>query len=74
MLAATLPLTQEADTSRTTLVDARNGFNELIQMVMLCMVRHRWPAVERFSFNYYIRWVQLLLRQPGYAQVVILSR
>ena len=37
-------LTQEADPSGTTLVDACNGFNELSRLAMLCTVRHRWPA------------------------------
>ena len=34
-------LTQEAETSGTTLVDARNGFNELSRLAMLWTVRHR---------------------------------
>ena len=33
-------LTQEADTSGTTLVDACNGFNELSRLVMLWTVWH----------------------------------
>ena len=31
-------LTQEAESSGTTLVDARNGFNELIRLEMLWIV------------------------------------
>ena len=45
--------TQEAEPSGTTLVDARNGFNELSRLAMLWTVRHRWPAESRFAFNYY---------------------
>ena len=44
-------LTQEADPSRTTLVDACNGFNELSCLEMLWTVRHRWLAGARFTFN-----------------------
>ena len=44
-------LTQEAEPSGTTLVDACNGFNELSRLAMLWTVRHRWLAGERSSFN-----------------------
>ena len=44
-------LTQEAEPSSTTLVDAHNGFNKLSRLAMLWTVRHRWPAGARFSFN-----------------------
>ena len=44
-------LTQEADPSRTTLVDARNGFNELSRLAILWTVRHRLLAGARFAFN-----------------------
>ena len=43
-------------------------------MAMLWTVRHRWPAVARFTFNCYKHWAQLLLRQPGELIVTILSR
>ena len=36
-----------------TLVDARNGFNELSRYAMLWTARHRWPKGARFSFNCY---------------------
>ena len=58
-------LTQDADPSGTTLVDSRNGFNELSRLEMLWTVRHRWPAGARFAFNCYKHWAQLLLHQPG---------
>ena len=58
-------LTQEADPSRNTLVDARNGFNKLSRLAMLWTVQHRWPAGARFAFNCYKYWAQLLFRQPG---------
>ena len=67
-------LTQEAEPSGTTLVDAYNGFNKLSRLEMLWTVRHRWPAGARFEFNCYRYWVQLLLRQPGELPVTILSR
>ncbi len=34
-----------------TLVDARNGFNELSPYLMLWTARHRWPKGARFAFN-----------------------
>ena len=44
-------LTQEAEPSGTTLVDARNGFNKLSRLEMLWTVRHCWPAGAIFAFN-----------------------
>ena len=67
-------LTQDAEPSGTTLVDARNGFNELSRLAMLRTVRHRWPAGARIAFNCYKHWEQLLLRHPGEPPVTILSR
>ena len=58
-------LTQDAEPSGTTLVDARNGFNELSHLAMLWTVRHLWPAGARFAFNLYRHCAQLFLRQPG---------
>ena len=46
-------LTQEAEPSGTTLVDARNGFNELSRLAMLWTVWYRWLAGARFEFNCY---------------------
>ena len=66
-------LTQEAEPSGTTLVDARNGFNELSRLTMLWTVRQYLPAGARFTFNCYRYWPQLLLRQPGELPVKILS-
>ena len=67
-------LTQEAEPSGTTLVDARNGFNELSRLPMMWTVRHRWPAGARFALNCYRHLAQLLLRQPMEPPVTILSR
>ena len=67
-------LTQEADPSGTTLVDARTGSNELHRLAMLWTVRHCWPARARFAFNCYRNWAQLLLRHPGEPPATILSR
>ena len=66
-------LTQDAEPSGTTLVDALNGFNKLSRLAMLWTVRHRWPAGARFAFNCYKHWAQLLFRQPGELPVTILS-
>ena len=57
--------TQEAESSRTTLIDARNGFNKLSRLAMLWNVQHCWSAGARFAFNFYKHWAQLLLRQTG---------
>ena len=66
-------LTQDADPSGTTLVYARNGFNELSRLAMLWTVRHLWTTGARFAFNFYRHWTQLLLRQPGEPPVTIMS-
>ena len=55
-------LTQYAESSGTTLVDACNGFNKLSRLAMMWTVRHRWPAGARFTFNCYRNWAQLLIR------------
>eukprot|EP00957_Ditylum_brightwellii_P120555 9197160-Ditylum_brightwellii.AAC.1 len=39
--------------SGKTLVDARNGFNDLSCYAMLWTVRHLWPMGARFVFNCY---------------------
>ena len=57
-------LTQDAESSRTTLVDACKGFNKLSRSEMLWNVQHRWTAGARFTFNCYRHWLQLLFRQP----------
>ena len=65
-------LTQDTEPSGTTLVDARNGFNEMSRLSMLLTVQHLWPAGARFAFNCYRYWAQLLLRQPREPPVTIL--
>ena len=67
-------LTQDAEPNGNTLVDDRNGFNEMSRLVMLWNVRHHWPAGARFAFNFYRHWAQLLLHHPGELPVAILSR
>ena len=67
-------LTQEAETSVTTLVDASNGFNELSRLAMLWTVQHRWPAGARFVLSCYRNCAQLLLHQLGEPPLKILSR
>ena len=64
---------QDAESSRTTLVDACNGFNELIRLAMLWTEQHLWPEGERFVFNCYSYWAQLLRRQSGEPPVKIRS-
>ena len=46
-------LTQDAELSGTTIGDARNGFNELSRLEMLCTVRHHWPEGMRFVLSCY---------------------
>ena len=58
-------LTQEAEPSGTTLVDACNGFNKLSRLEIMWTVRHLCPTGARFAFNCYKHWAQLLLRHPG---------
>ena len=45
-------LTQDAEPSGTTLVDARNGFNELSHFAILWTVRYHWPEGARFFFDF----------------------
>ena len=67
-------LNQDAETGITTLVDTRNGFNELIRLEMIWTVLHRRPTWARFTFNCYMDWTQLLLCQPGDVPVILLSQ
>ena len=46
-------LTQDAEPSGTTLVDACNWFNKLSRLEILWTVWYRWPAGARFAFNFY---------------------
>ena len=66
-------LTQDADPSGTTLIDACNGFNKLIRLTMLRTVQHCWLVEKRFTFNCYSHWAQLLFRQTGEPAVTIVS-
>ena len=65
-------LTQEAEPSGTTLVDACNGFNNLSRLEMLWTVRHIWPSGARFPLNCYRHWAQLLLCQRGEPPVTVM--
>ena len=49
----------------TTLVDARNWFNELIHLSMIWRVLYRLLAGARFFVKSYKYWAQLLLYLPG---------
>ncbi len=48
-----------------TLVDARNGFNELSRYAMLWTARHRWQKGARFAFNCYRHYARCIVRNPG---------
>jgi hypothetical protein len=56
-----------------TLVDARNGFNELSRYAMLWTARHHWSKGARFAFNYYRHYARCLVRNPG-SKPSLLSR
>ena len=49
-------LTQEEEPSGTTLVDARNGFNEMSRLAILWTVLYLWPAGARSAFKCYRHW------------------
>jgi hypothetical protein len=57
-----------------TIVDARNGFNELSRYAMLWTVRHRWPKGAGFSFNSYRHYTRYLVCSPGGEPSILLSR
>ncbi len=57
-----------------TLVDARNGFNELSRYSMLWTARHRWPKGTRFAFNCYRHYARCINRNPGDEPSILLSR
>ena len=44
------------------LVDAKNAFNKINRVGMLCTVQHLWPYRARFVFNYYRYWSLLVLQ------------
>ena len=73
LLGALELLTQDAESSGTTLVDTRNGFNKLSRLEMLWTMWHLWPAGARFAFNCYRHWAQLLPCQPEEPPVTILN-
>ncbi len=57
-----------------TLIDARNGFNELSHYAMLWTARHRWPESTRFAFNCYRHYARCLVRTLGGKPSILLSR
>ena len=65
-------LTQDADPRGKTIVDARNGFNDMSRLEMLWSVRYCWAVWTRFALNLYRPWAQLLLRHPGEPSVTII--
>ena len=73
-LEATWLLTQDADPGSTTIVDARNGFNDLSRLEMLRTVCHRWAVGSSFAFNCYMHWAHLLIHQSGDTPFILLGR
>ena len=67
-------LTQKSDTGGTILVDARNGFNELVYMELLWTVWHHWTVGARFMLIHYKHWAHNLFRHMGSPPVKILSQ
>ena len=67
-------LTQDSESRGTTIVNARNGFNNLSRLAMLWTVRHHWPVGARFAFKCYRHWAQFLFRHPGDAPFILLIR
>ncbi len=57
-----------------TLVDARNGFNELSCCLMLWTARHCWPQGTQFAFNCYRHYARCIVRNPGDKPSILLSR
>jgi hypothetical protein len=57
-----------------TLVDARNGFNELSCYAMLWTARHHRPKGARFAFNCYRHYARCIVRNPGAEPSILLSR
>ena len=68
-LVATGFLTQEANLIDTTIVDSRNGFNELSLLEMLWTVQPFWSAEERFVFNCYKNWRKFSSASQGSCQL-----
>ena len=71
-LEAIVYLAHDAEPYGTSLVDACNGFSELIQLAMLWTVCHHWPAGTRVAFNCYRHWAQIILNQLGDVPVILL--
>jgi hypothetical protein len=59
----------------TALFDAKNGFNEVSQYLMLLTAAHRWTKASRFAFNRYRHQNIVYVRnRPGKPPIRILSR
>jgi len=55
-------------------IDGDNGFNRLSRIASMWTVRHRCPKLFIFYFNCYRHHTRLLVRRPGQAPYVILSK
>jgi hypothetical protein len=59
----------------TALFDAKNGFNEVNQFLMLWTAAHSWTRASQFAFNRYRHQNIVYVRnQPGKPPFRILSR
>ena len=56
------------------LVDARNAFNEINRVGMLCTVQHLCPSRAHFVFSCYRHWSLLVLRNMNGTASIIHSR
>lgn len=73
MIVVGMP-TQEEELGGIMLVDDHNEFNEMIHLMMLWTVNHRWGAGAQLMFNLYKNWVEPPLCQPRKALVILLRQ
>ena len=57
-----LSTNSQTDPTGITLIDAKNGFNEIFRLSMLWTIRHRWPKGCRYAFNRYRHFIPLVVR------------
>ena len=61
------------DAKVLTLIDSRNGFNELFCLVILWTVSHQWPSGARFALNCCRNETQLVVRRPAALCYLLMS-
>ena len=47
------------------LIDAQNAFNEENRTTMLWAIWHEWPSGSQLTFNCYLHWATLVVRDTG---------